>query len=59
MTITDIKQKKRAERKAANKSMESIRKQEAKMKSELGRKLTNGEKNIIRLVKVSPPQLTR
>ena len=53
MTVQDIKARRRAERRAANKSMEGIRKEEAKMKTKLGRKLTNGEKNIIRLVKVS------
>jgi DNA repair protein RAD16 len=53
MTLTDIKKRRREERKAYNQGMEGIRKQEAQMKKKLGRKLTNGEKNIIRLVKVS------
>lgn len=53
MTMMEMKRRRRENRKAYNKGMESIRKEEAKMKKKLGRKLTNGEKNIIRLVKVS------
>lgn len=34
---------------------EEFKKKERKLKKELGRKLTNGEKNEIRLVKVSKP----
>jgi DNA repair protein RAD16 len=57
MTMMEMKRRRREDRKAYNKGMESIRKEEAKMKKKLGRKLTNGEKNIIRLVKVSYPYL--
>lgn len=37
----------------ADERMSTIRQQENKMKKALGRKLTNGERNIIRLVYVS------
>lgn len=53
MTLKDLKEKRRNKRKADEERLAPIKKEEARMKKELGRKLTNGERNIIRLVRVS------
>lgn len=48
-----LRERKREERKRHEEEMEPIRKKERKLAKKIGRKLTNGEKNLIRLVKVS------
>ena len=53
MTLQKLKEKRKADKAIFEDEMAPVRRQEAKMKKELGRKLTNGEKNIIRLVLVS------
>lgn len=53
MTIQKMKEGKAAKRAEEKEKMKPIRKAEAALKKELGRKLTNGEKNSIRLVLVS------
>ena len=49
-----IKEEKRAARRAREEEVAPFKKKERVMKKELGRKLTNGEKNLIRLEHVSP-----
>lgn len=51
-TLKDMKEKRREKKKADEERLAPIKKEEARMKKELGRKLTNGERNIIRLVRV-------
>lgn len=51
-TLQTMKADRAKRRKEDNERMAPIRKAEAALKKELGRKLTNGEKNSIRLVKV-------
>ena len=53
MTIQKMKEGKAAKRAEEKEKMKPIRKAEAALKKEVGRKLTNGEKNSIRLVLVS------
>jgi len=53
MTLAIKRQKAREERYAREEKMAPIRKKENQLKKELGRKLTNGEKNLIRLQHVS------
>lgn len=52
MTIQKMKEERRKARKAEEAEMEPIKKEEKKLKKELGRKLTNGERNLIRLKRV-------
>lgn len=53
MTLTRMKEQRASKRAEEKEKMKPIRKAEAALKKELGRKLTNGEKNSIRLVLVS------
>ncbi|RSH93684.1 hypothetical protein EHS25_006331 [Saitozyma podzolica] len=54
MTIQDMKEKRRAQKRKNEEKMKPIKEEEKKLSKELGRKLTNGEKNLIRLVKHHP-----
>jgi len=53
MTIQKMAEEKRKARKAEELEMEPVKKEERRLKKELGRKLTNGERNLIRLKRVS------
>lgn len=53
MTLQKMKEARSNKRADEREKMKPIRKAEAALKKELGRKLTNGEKNSIRLVLVS------
>ena len=55
MTLASMRAKKRAERDRENELNKPIKAREKELKKELGRKLTNGEKNLIRLQHVSHP----
>jgi hypothetical protein len=57
MTLQDMKEKKRAQKRQNEEKMKPIKEEERKLSKKLGRKLTNGERNLIRLVKVSLARL--
>ena len=58
MAMVEMKAKKREERRAWEERRAPLKKKELALKRELGRKLTNGEKNFIALSHVSEEQTT-